>query len=137
FPHVLRAVARSSHARKDAGTAAATSRWGSQDDYVLFAICHLDPLGALVFGYVMCAIYLRTQSLIAPILIHALNNLCAWLLEIVASDAEPMTIEGFRDVAWIGLVGLGLGLPWFVWFIRNSHSPAESQLPYFAKQVAT
>ncbi len=38
---------------------------------VIFGVVHPDFLGAFVFGVGMCEIYLRTQSLVLPIICHA------------------------------------------------------------------
>lgn len=46
---------------------------------VLFGIAHPDIVAATIFGMTMCVLYLRTQSLIIPILFHALWNFLVWL----------------------------------------------------------
>ena len=41
---------------------------------IVFAILHVDLLGALIFGIILGFIYIRTESLSIPIFIHIANN---------------------------------------------------------------
>ncbi len=41
---------------------------------ILFALLHVDFLGAAIFSIVLSIVYIRTKSLLMPIAIHMLNN---------------------------------------------------------------
>ena len=94
-------------------------RWGTRTGIILssavFAVGHVELLGHFVFGVVMCAMYMRTRSLLLPIATHALNNLLASLGEL-ASLANPdrvaqqMTMATLRADWWIGFLFLAGGL---------------------------
>lgn len=50
---------------------------------MIFGLMHLEPqsvLNAFLVGLLMCYLYLRTRSIFAPIVLHALNNTFAYLL---------------------------------------------------------
>ncbi len=50
---------------------------------VLFSVLHLHPtasLNALVVGIILAYIYIRTDSIFAPIILHSFNNVLAYLL---------------------------------------------------------
>lgn len=51
---------------------------------ILFALFHLDPLGAFIFGIVMGLIYLKTGSLMLVAFLHFLNNAFAMGLDLFA-----------------------------------------------------
>ncbi|WP_165820872.1 CPBP family intramembrane glutamic endopeptidase [Pueribacillus theae] len=40
----------------------------------MFAILHMDPIGAFAFGVILSLIYFKTRNLWWPILLHILNN---------------------------------------------------------------
>lgn len=49
---------------------------------LIFGIAHSDPIGAMAFGIAMSILYLRTQTLLVPIICHAAYNLFVWLLAV-------------------------------------------------------
>ena len=59
-------------------TATLRSKWGTSIAIIvvaiLFALLHVDFLGAIVFSVVLSIVYIRTNSLLMPIAIHMLNN---------------------------------------------------------------
>ena len=83
---------------------------------VVFGIVHPDFLGAFAFGVGMCVLYLRTQSLLLPILCHGAYNILVWLSEIgfIIKDGPEhrFTLEQFQS-EW--LYGLLAGLIVVVW----------------------
>ena len=54
------------------------AKWGTSIAIIvvaiLFALLHVDFLGAIVFSVVLSIVYIRTNSLLMPIAIHMLNN---------------------------------------------------------------
>jgi membrane protease YdiL (CAAX protease family) len=54
-------------------------RTGILSSSALFALFHLNPLGAFVFAITMSFLYLKTQSLVLPMICHAANNFVGWL----------------------------------------------------------
>jgi len=115
------------------------AKWGTPRavwiSSILFGIGHVDVLGALIFGYALCAIYIRTRSLWVPILIHVVNNASAFAFAALFPDSGPTTLESFRGEAWIGLVCLALAIPWLVWFALKLRPDRNAPLPYFATQI--
>jgi membrane protease YdiL (CAAX protease family) len=93
-------------------------RWGTPTGVIassaLFAVLHQEWLGKILFGVVMCALYLRTRRLWVPIAAHALNNaifVLPMLTEVYAPSADkPETLVQFRADWWIGLLTLAAGL---------------------------
>lgn len=97
----------------------------------LFAFLHNDILGAFVFGVVLCLLYMKTRSLVGPILVHIVNNLIAVSLEWMDlkwwSGFTPMTLQDFYDQAGWGIFGLLVGVPW-LWRYAYQHFKPLSQL---------
>jgi len=71
---------------------------------LMFAVVHIDIIGAFVFGLVAATIYARTGSLIAPIVLHSVNNLMA--ISGYLFDSPPASIP-----ATVGWTGLLIGIP--------------------------
>lgn len=114
-----------------------TLKWGPISGILassgLFAVLHLDPIGAFVFGVAMCALYLKSQSLALPILCHALNNLVAWLWEAayLAIDGPEYvyTVQEFRgDWTW-GAICAVAAVVWLGWYARRPQTEVRWRLP--------
>ncbi len=89
-----------------------------------FAFVHIDIIGGFVFGVVLSLIYVKTKSLIGPIIVHAANNgiaLLPLLLEgVVTGEIEMVyTLEEFRSYWWLAPLGAAVGVPWLVWFVKR------------------
>jgi membrane protease YdiL (CAAX protease family) len=61
-----------------------SAKWGLRKAVLLtslaFAVLHVGAIGMFVFGYVMAVLYIRSRTLIVPIICHALNNALAFSL---------------------------------------------------------
>jgi membrane protease YdiL (CAAX protease family) len=75
-------------------------RFGVLATSLLFAALHADVVGTLVFGIVMCALYVRTGTLLVPIVAHLLFNAAIAGIGILAGPDEPMTLPEFREGWW-------------------------------------
>ena len=99
---------------------------------LLFGLVHDEVLGHTLFGVAAALLYLRTGSLWAPIILHAANNTVAVGLELtfIESGYEVATLSAFRAGWPYGLLGLLIGVPWFVWMLRVTWPAVRARLPY-------
>jgi membrane protease YdiL (CAAX protease family) len=112
--------------------------WGVRSSVVattvVFASLHADPLGALLFGFAMAVIYLKTKSLVLVIACHILNNLLAYSISVgytVLFEAETAyTVQEFQSEWWMAAIALALSLPWAVRFVRRYWPDETWRLPY-------
>ena len=123
-----------------------SQKWGVMRGIVFsslaFGVLHFDLLGAFIFGYVMCVLYLWTKTLLVPILAHALNNFIAGALELlsVAIGGEPtaaLTLADLRSEWLLGTVCLVLSIPWLVIYLRNKRVSNNATLPYESNALET
>lgn len=93
----------------------------------LFAFLHPDMLGAFVFGVFQCLLYMKTRSLVGPMLVHFVNNVLAvsleWLDHLWWSGFATMTMQDFYDQAAWGVFGLVVGLPWLWGYAQKNFQP--------------
>src|SRR5262249_9187312 len=84
-----------------------SSKWGMRKAALIsalaFAIAHADVLGAFFFGLCFTILYLRTQTLLIPIVAHVLNNTIAMANYFRGThDASARdTIFHFLSVSWV------------------------------------
>ena len=112
-------------------------KWGMTKAIIFssffFGIIHPDPLGAFVFGVAMSILYLRTQSLMIPILCHAANNLLVWFIEagyrMVEGHTYQYTLEIFQDEWYIGVSCWILVILWSAIYFHKPSAYREWQLP--------
>ncbi len=90
---------------------------------LIFAGFHFDIIGGFVFGAVLSLIYLRTKTLVGPILVHISNNTIVILIliteGIIYDGPLETTIDEFRAYWWLAPIGAAIGFPWLVWFLRR------------------
>jgi len=100
---------------------------------LLFGITHSDPIGAIAFGIAMCIIYLKTQTLVIPMLCHAINNLVFWLSEVgyivwLGPD-YVYSIEDFQEEWPVGIVAALVVAVWAYTYINSEKSQQVWRLP--------
>lgn len=101
---------------------------------IVFGIAHTDIIGATIFGIVLSTIYIKSKSLFAPIIIHIANNALAFIISslfILSGHNSQYTLSDFQNDWWIGLVGLIIGLPWFINFYKKEVANNIFSIPYF------
>lgn len=80
-----------------------------------FAIFHIDVIGAGVFSAILCLIFLRTGSLLGPVIVHIANNALAVVFilwsAIYYPDAPDTTLSEFYDQWWYAPIGALIGIP--------------------------
>lgn len=115
-----------------------TVKWGMTPALLssafLFAILHANVIGLFVFGLMMALLYIKTRTLIVPIVCHALNNFIAVVLEFVSQSSGTTqtldTLEQLRSHWWIGIVYIVLAAPWLIIFIYNNWPKQAFCVPY-------
>jgi uncharacterized protein len=116
-----------------------TAKWGVTPavliSALLFAILHANIIGLFVFGVMMALLYIKTRTLIVPIVCHALNNLIAVGLELASLNSktvETMTLlEQLHSYWWVGVVYIVLSAPWLITFIYKNWPKQSLGVPYF------
>jgi membrane protease YdiL (CAAX protease family) len=100
---------------------------------LLFGLLHPDPVGAAAFGIAMCVIYLKTQTLIVPMVCHALYNFVCWLwaivYEIENGPDHKYTISEFRGEWLLALFCLLIVYVWVYKYFRSGSTLGELKLP--------
>lgn len=100
---------------------------------LLFGIVHPDPVGAFFFGIGMSVLYLKTQSLVLPIVCHGLNNFVVWLWElgyrIGVGPEHVYTLQDFQDESYIGLISAVVAAVWIGFYFWRPRSKVPWKLP--------
>lgn len=98
---------------------------------IFFAILHVDPVGAGVFGVVMAVMYLRTRSLWAPIVMHAINNGVVVLVVLAVGDIEvDPTPTPLAEAIGVGLAFMAVTAPFIGVFLYRNWPTAQTLTPY-------
>ncbi len=96
------------------------AKWGTSIAMIivslLFAMLHVDFLGAALFSIVLSIVYIRTKSLLMPIAIHMLNNAFVIGASFLVSRENIMSFADFSNYTtffpglMIFIIGLNLVL---------------------------
>lgn len=60
---------------------------------ILFALIHTEIIGGFVFGVVLSLIYIKTQSIFGPIIVHLSNNAMVLFIVIIGKILENEPYE--------------------------------------------
>ena len=116
------------------------NRWAARWDIkravlvsaLIFAMLHKNMAGAFVYGFALAVIYIRTRTLVAPIVCHALINGTALFIGIVWSNLNlPDPNQSLHSVPWFGLLCLIISAPWVIHFMRRNWPGRHWRAPYF------
>lgn len=114
-------------------------RWGKTAGMVvssgLFAILHLDPIGAFVFGLAACVLYVRTRTLLVPMAVHVLYNLLVTLLSLsgLSDNQTPVDWAAFwTQFLYFGFVAMLVSSPVVFGLLGRWWPARETEMPYKA-----
>ena len=114
------------------------SRWGFRRAAFFtagfFALLHANLLGIFVFGLVLTVLYMKTRSLLAPMLCHAFNNLFPLLMSLrmpgAARRPAPETVAELRSHAAFVAVAAGVSGVFMLTYLKHRWPAAGATLPY-------
>jgi uncharacterized protein len=87
---------------------------------ILFAALHSDVIGSVIFGIVMAAVYIRTGTLLVPIVAHFLFNTLVVVGGMVFVDNGTPTISQFRQDWWQALSAFVVAVAVIVVVLRRA-----------------
>lgn len=118
-------------------------RWGINKAIVgssiFFGILHGDDggIGAFVFGVILSVLYIKTRTLLIPIIVHMLNNIIAYgflWFSLIYQQAD--TIEQLRTDIWSGIGFIVVSLPVVCYYLWKNWPGAGAELPLAARKAA-
>lgn len=117
-----------------------SKKWGLRAGILLssavFGAVHPDTLAAAITGVGFALLYLKTQTLWAPIIAHSIYNLIVWLWEFYGVTREGLnyytyTIEQLRDDWWYGAIAFVVLILMVDWLLRRDAPLGPFILPKF------
>lgn len=99
---------------------------------ISFGFLHIDFVGAALFGFAMCLLYLQSGSLLAPILIHMLNNLTAILMSYVSFQMDWQELDNaefYQQYSWFWILILVISVIWLVRYITRNWNIVYTKEP--------
>ncbi|REL29219.1 CPBP family intramembrane metalloprotease [Rhodohalobacter sp. SW132] len=100
---------------------------------VFFGFLHVSFISATIFGLILGILYLKTRSLMLPVLIHMANNAIATFLIFTEESfdfAAWETVTPYIENAWIGILLFAAVMAWFVWFLKENWSTVTNMNPF-------
>ncbi|MEM8829231.1 MAG: CPBP family intramembrane glutamic endopeptidase [Cyanobacteria bacterium P01_G01_bin.19] len=108
---------------------------------IIFGLLHPNPIGIAAVGFAWALLYIKTRTLVVPIVAHGINNAFAVMGEFSSDFIENNTTlvdssSEATDNEWIfGLVCLAIALPFVLRFVWRYFPSKDKSLPYFANQA--
>jgi membrane protease YdiL (CAAX protease family) len=114
-----------------------STKWGHTKAILLsstiFGSLHFpDIIGAFMFGLVMCTLYIKTRTLVIPVIVHVGNNLTACMLSLLlpASTVDVNSLQNVQDDLYLGLCFVLFTSPWLVILITRWWPAKNDRIPY-------
>ena len=108
---------------------------------IIFGLLHPNPIGISAVGVAWALLYIKTRTLVVPIVAHCMNNslvvLSEWASNLSGQDNTSSNIaNNITGDEWIaGLIFIAVSLPLICTFIYRKFPSQASNLPYFANQA--
>lgn len=103
---------------------------------LLFGILHANFVGLSVFGLVMGVLYIKTRTLLVPVICHGLNNILAVGVSLLPNNsvaAKPLeSLEQLRSHSSVGLVLIAISLPLLINFFWRNWPRRDAAIPYMS-----
>ena len=100
---------------------------------IIFGLLHPNPIGIAAVGVAWALLYIKTRTLIVPIIAHSINNGIVVLGDFATGWLEQDNSVSATGDEWIaGLVFIALSLPFVLMFIYRQFPNKDKTLPYFA-----
>ncbi len=118
------------------------NRWGTKwslstaviASSLFFGVIHLTFwVGPAMLGLVLAVMYIRSRTLIVPIVVHAANNLIAVSLGFSGGDAAEaldQAAEGLFADPLVGGTMMAVSLPILIWYLRRNWPTRDAAVPY-------
>ena len=103
----------------------------------LFGLLHADIIGAFVFGIVMCVLYIRTNTLWVPIVVHGLNNLVAASLGALGTIygwSSDTDLQDLQTGLYVALCCMVIASPFVFGLVGRWWPTREDRLPYLTNR---
>ncbi len=99
---------------------------------IVFGCLHVNPIGLSIFGIVMALLYIKTRTLLVPMVAHAMNNAVAVAMQFLSTNSSTQQTDTATSYLWVGLVCVALSAPFLIRFISRKWPNQRVDLPYFA-----
>lgn len=118
-----------------------STKWGIRagllSSSLLFGCLHVsNPIGLSLFGIILGVLYIKTRSLIVPIVFHAMNNILAVSLQLLPRKSLTYTpaeqIQNLHSSWWVGVVLMAISLPFLLRFLQSNWPRKNAVIPYFS-----
>jgi uncharacterized protein len=111
-------------------------RLGVLSSSIAFALVHNECFKPFIFGVGLSLLYIKTRSLLAPIIVHGLNNACAVAGEFmvmvrpIPHSTEVQSLDDLRFGLWIGVGLLVMTLPFIFEYVHRNWPVKDADIPY-------
>lgn len=100
----------------------------------VFGILHGDDagLGVFVGGLILAMLYVKTKSLVVPIVLHIMNNAIGYAGALLAlMHQQTNTIENLQADIWQGVAVTVISLPGVLYYLRKNWPKQGNEAPLF------
>ena len=102
---------------------------------IIFGLLHSDIIGAFIFALVMCILYIKTATLLVPILAHMTNNMLAYGTKIMSTFTPQYSgATATHDLGFAVLLILVSGM-FILYFLYTNWPQKWWTPPYFQEEI--
>lgn len=83
-------------------------KWAILVSSIIFGLLHTDIIGAFTFALVMCILYIKTASILVPIVAHMVNNMLVYGIQIMSTFSPENTVASHN--LWMAVLLLTISI---------------------------
>jgi membrane protease YdiL (CAAX protease family) len=100
---------------------------------LLFGVLHLEnAVPSAIIGIVLCAVFVKYNSLFPCVIIHTLHNVIAFLIRLSAQGTERTSVSELPDagvLVALSIVFIAVGILWFFAFVKRAQREVLGKIP--------
>lgn len=111
------------------------AKWGVRRAVISLSLLYsifysYNVLGGLTLGLMQNLLYIKSKTLIVPIICRVINNALNLIIFFLTFSVGN-SLEQFRSELKIGIFGVAISAPLLIWVLYKNRIRANEQLPYF------
>jgi len=104
-------------------------KWAVFGSSIIFGLLHSDIIGAFTFAVVMCILYIKTASILVPILAHMVNNMLAYGVQVLSTFSPQSTVASHN--LGVAILLLLVSAVVILYFLHRNWPQRYWRPPYF------
>lgn len=93
-------------------------------------------ISGFITGIILCLLYIKTRTLIVPIVFRLISILISLIIEsyyfFAVQSSNDNVLQQFQSEFKLGIILFSISAPYLIWWLHKNWLNKNEELPYFA-----